>query len=355
MAVMTADTGTGAGQPLAPRHDELALLLTAACVKAPPSWSVADDVDDCLLQLARAAEDRVRLTMANRLADCSWAPAGVVRFLAADRLDIATPVLSRCLALSEADLISIAQSDRERRLLLAGRLRVSEPVVRALASWREPDVLDRLARNDGARLGDASADDFAAIAKDDRELQIALAAREDLSAGFAQALFAVAAQTVAESLQRRFPQLSRHHVETVTAASVEADESNDPETAAARLVGRLDISGRLDAAFVLRSLADAPGPVFDHGLARLCAIPVRTWRRALAASPVRACALACRCISADNRSVAPMVRALTRQGRIHAVDEMNLTRAGAEIYDHYDPAHAGRGLRMLGGEASIAS
>lgn len=355
MAVLTANAGPSSGDMYAPDRNELALLLTTACVKAPPAWSIAEEVDDCLLHLARAAQDRVRLVMAGQLADCPWAPESVVRFLAFDRLDIAEPILTRCLALSEDDLVEIAQIDSERRMLLAARIRVSEPVVRALAAWREPDVLDRLARNTGAQLGETAAEDFAAIAQGDRELQIALAARDDLTAGFARALIAVAADTVAVRLRQRFPQLTRDRLDGAVSGVQDTARADDPETAAARLVSQLEISGRLDAAFVLRSLADAPGPVFDHGLARLCALPVKTWRRALAASPVRACALACRRIGAQGRAVAPMVRALTRQGRIHAVDEMDLSRAAAEIFSNYEPARAEHGLRMLGGEASIAS
>lgn len=355
MAAINADAGPGPRRGYMPRQSELALLLTAACVKTQPARSVAGEIDDYLLYLAKAAEDRVRLVMASQIADCPWAPAGVVRFLAFDKLGIAEPILTRCLALSEDDLIEIAQTGRERRILLAARERVSEPVVAALAAWREPDVLGRLARNEGATLGEASAEDFAAIARADRDLQIALAARDDLTAGFARALIAVAADTVAERLRGRFPQLSRSGLDEAASTACEAAQADDPETAAARLVRRLEASGRLDAAFVLRSLGDAPGPVFDHGLARLCGLPVNIWRRALATSPVRACALACRCIGGDRASIAPMVRALTRQGRIHDVDASDLLRAGAEIFGNYEPARAGRGLRMLGGKASIAS
>ncbi|WP_158291496.1 DUF2336 domain-containing protein [Marinicauda algicola] len=337
------------------RRGELALMLTSACVKAPPSWRVADEVDECLLDLARSAEARVRLAIANRLADCPWAPPGVVRFLAGDELEIAEPILTRCLALEEEDLIALARLDGARRLMIASRLRVSEAVVAALAAFRESEVLDRLARNDGARLGEASAADFAAVAKGERELQIALAARDDLTAGFARALMAVAAQTVAQVLARRFPTLERRAVDEAAAGALADAAASDPEAEAARLVARLEASGRLDAAFVLRSLAGAPGPVFDHAMARLCAMPVGLWRRALGAAPVRACALACRTIGAQDRSVAPMVRTLTRQGRIHAVDDSDLARAASAVFADYDAAAAGGALHALGGGASIAA
>lgn len=336
------------------RTDELALLLAGACARAPLDWDIAEEADFCLLALARAAQERVRQAIANTLADCPWAPTGAVRFLAGDTLDIAHPIVTRCLALSDDDLVAIAAIDTERRLMIASRTRVSARLTVTLARYREREVLEQLARNAGARLDDHAAADFAAVAKADRDLQDALCARDDLTRGFARALVTVAADAIAARLRSRFPDLPVPALNQAASQAAASAQEENSDSAAARLVGRLDASGRLDAAFALRALSEARGDVFDHAMARLCGLPATTWRRALGSAPVRACALACRVVNADRASVASLVRALIKEGRIHAVDPGDLTRAAEEIFNAYGPPDAGRALRTLGAPGSIA-
>lgn len=336
------------------QREALAMMLAGACTRAPLDWEIAEEADFCLLLLARSAQDRVRQSIANTLADCPWAPRSVVRFLASDTLDIAHPVVTRCLALSDDDLIAIARIDTERRLMIASRARVSARLTVTLARYREREVLTQLARNSGARLDEHSAGDFAAVAKGERELQTALASRDDLTRGFARALIAVATDAIVERLRSRFPDLPAPALKEAAAQAAGLAEEEDADSAAARLIGRLDASGRLDAAFALRALDEARGAVFDHAIARLCGLPVRTWRRALSAAPVRACALAGRVIGADRASVATMVRGLVRDGRVHAMEPADIAVASEQIFSTYQPLDAGRALRTLGAPGSIA-
>ena len=270
---------------------ELALMLSDLCVNQPPEAQYTDAADDCLLYLARAAEERVRQSMALKLADCHWAPAKITRFLAFDTIKVAEPILKRCLALDEGTLIELAATTHERRLAIAKRPHVSEPVTRELASHREADVITTLARNTGADLGTASAKDFAALAEGDRDLQAALASRDDLTTGFATALLNIAADEIAQRLIRRFPDLPKRKLKDITDEASDQAIDTSTEEGAARLTLNLHSKGQLNAPFALRSLEEGKVNLFDHSIARLTGLPVRDWRRALGTSPLRACGL----------------------------------------------------------------
>lgn len=332
---------------------ELALLLSDACAKEPPDVQLSQTADDCLIYLARAAEERVRQTMALKLAECTWAPPKIIQHLAFDVISVAEPILTRSLVLDEDTLIKLARTTPDKRLVIARRTHVSEPLTRELASYREYDVINTLARNDGARLPEKSAPDFAEVARGDSDLQAALTSRDDLTLGFATVLLTVAADEISKRLRARFPELPARVLEDFAEeASVEAI-SVTTEEGAARLTLKMHASGQLNASFAVKSLQEGKANLFDHSIARLTGLPVRDWRRALGTSPLRACGLAGRAIAIDADAVNPIVKSLIELGRIHMIEPHLIRRAASEIYATYGRDEARKALHRLGADGSI--
>lgn len=332
---------------------ELAMQLSDLWVRELPDRQFADTADECLVYLAKTAEERVRQMMALKLADCAWAPPRIVRHLAFDAMSIAEPILKRCLSLDEDTLIELARTTRERRLAIADRRFVSEPLTRELASHREKDVINTLARNAGAELGTASGKDFAVVSEGDVDLQAALASRDDLTSGFAAALLNIAADEIAARLQRRFPELPKRKLSELAQSASEESIDTTTDEGAARLTLQLHSKGQLNAPFALRSLEEGKANLFDHSIARLSGLPVRDWRRALGTSPLRACGLAARTIAVDAASVIPIVESLTLLGRIHPVETPLIRRAAAEIFAEYGRDDARKALHRLGADGVI--
>lgn len=335
------------------RRDALALAVARLCAHGPLHAGAGAAAAKALLPLARAAEARVRAAMAEELADAPWAPPAVVRWLAFDQLEVARPVLERSLALSDADLVALAGSDRARRLVIAGRAKVSAQVCAALARWREVDVIRTLVDNAGAELQGAAVADVMAAARADDRLQAALAGRAELPRAFARALFVVAAGEIRAALLKRFPDLPRDRIADAAEAAdaAAAAGASGPDTMAATLHAQ----GGLTPAFALRALNEGRHDVFDEAVAQLTGVPAERWRRALAVSSLRAAALACRAMAIDAAAVPAAYDALARAGRAHAIHAADVRGGVQEIYQMYRAQDASRALNRLGEAASIAS
>jgi len=340
-------------EPLEPeRRDALHSALDQLCRLGAVNPAARAGLEQALTPLAKAAEARVRAVMAETLADAGWAPAAAVRWLAFDRLEVAQPILERSLMLTEADLLALADSDLARRLVIAGRISVSETLSAALAQRREPEVIRRLAHNPGALISAESAADFMAVARADQSLQAALAGREQLPRAFARALFVFAAFNVRSALLTRFPDLPH---DKLNEAIQQAEETaSAPGQPAARLAERLDEAGRLNAAYVLRALCEGRHEVFDECLAQMTAVPSPDWRRALATSSVRAWVLAARALDLDPSAVPAAYADLVRAGRAHALSADALTDAIEELYGRHDGAQARAALRRLAAPGSMS-
>lgn len=340
-------------EPLeAERRDALSDALGQLCRLGELKAEARASLEQALLPLARAAEARVRASMAEALADADWAPPGVLRWLAFDRLEVARPVLERSLMLSEADLLALADSDLSRRLVIAGRISLSETVCAALARHREPEVIHKLAGNPGALIGAESTSDFMAVARADAALQEALAGREQLPRAFARSLYVFAAIQVRSALLDRFPDLPRDRLDEAVQAG--DDGAACPGQPAARLAERLGDTGRLSTGYLLRALREGRHEVFDECLAQITGVPAAEWRRALATSSVRAWVLAARAMDVDAGAVPAAYADLVHAGRAHALKRNALADAIEELYGMYDGEQARLALRRLAAPGSMS-
>lgn len=330
--------------------DDRALALSRLCVIRRLPEPVMEEVDAALVRLLGAAITHVRASVAAQLAECDWAPLEAVRLLAFDDIEIARPLLERSRRLALEDLEALAALDRERRCALARRETVCERLSAGIARHRESECLQRLADNPGARLGDASAADFASVARGAPDLQRSLAARGDLSQGLARALMAVAGEAVKTELAARWPELSADRVEAAIEASV-STPADDAENAAA--VDSLARQGLLNAADMTRAVRGGRQAMIDHVASRLTGLDVADWRRALSRSPLRAALLCARATALPPEEAVRLHEALANAGRAHSLAPDRLAAACEDVYGRYDRDMARRGLHRLGADASI--
>ncbi len=132
--------------------------------------------DSVLIRLADMSRSIDRTRLAERMADLRRAPAGIVRRLAMDDIVIAEPLLLRSAALSEYDLVGIAQlcGNRHRRAI-ARRPEIGPPVTLVLVTRGDDGVRRLVAGNPTAGFSDEGLDRLVVQAVGDPELQVLLA------------------------------------------------------------------------------------------------------------------------------------------------------------------------------------
>jgi uncharacterized protein (DUF2336 family) len=325
----------------------LALGITEICTASPLSRRAEPLADEILLSLARKAEQRVRMAMATRLADCDWAPHEVIRFLAFDVPAVAEPIIARSSRLTEGDLIRLAiDGTLDHRCLIARRPEISMAVTSELARRTETLVLHALARNSTASLSELACEALIQAAREDEELARLLEARPDLPGVLAAELATDAVQHIEERIRDTFGNASG--IETVPGSDVVTSALQDDEdTLASKLIEKLEAAGTLNGTFALRALTQGNDPLFDHAIASLCTLSVSHWRKAMAAGGIRAAALACRAARID-RSVFPTVlRGLQRSGRIHSELGEDAMAAAAKVFSGYTAGTAHDSLRRM--------
>ena len=335
------------------RAGRKALDVTHLCTLAPLSETVLNEIDPALTSLLGKAEADVRVQVARRLADCSWAPRETVRMLAFDEISIAEPLLRRSTRLDDAALVAAAGCSRDHRRLICARDTISAQVTAAVTAFRESDCLNTLAANPGAELGPASAPDFAAASRGDEDLQSRLAGRDDLHPAIARAIYAIAAEHVKDMLAASMPELDPGRIEHAVDDGLEAALSEGGDDAAETLTSRLMARGALTKADVLRASKSGRSDIADHAIARLTGLPAADWRRALARSPLRTTLLAARAMAMTDDEAAALYAALADAGRAHALAPDALANACQDIYTGFARDDARRALHRMGAGGSI--
>jgi uncharacterized protein (DUF2336 family) len=132
---------------------------------------------------------KVRLALAEALAECGDAPRAVILPLAEDQPEIAAHIILCSSLLTDADLVDLAARGSEvTRMLVAHRSYVSRPVCAALAEIGEvPDVL-ALLENEGAVLSRRSLARIAERLGHDADIRALLLDRDDLPSDARHAL-----------------------------------------------------------------------------------------------------------------------------------------------------------------------
>lgn len=158
--------------------------------------------DDVITRLADQIETKARAELARRLAPVKRAPVGVMRSLARDpSIEVAEPVLRQSPRLTDEDLLGVAESHGQDRLLaISHRATLSEMVSYVLVTRGDQEVVRSVARNDGARFSHAGFGKLVERSVGDDELAVSVGMRKDIPKEHFQALIARASDAVFRKL-----------------------------------------------------------------------------------------------------------------------------------------------------------
>ncbi|HSP26745.1 MAG TPA: DUF2336 domain-containing protein [Saliniramus sp.] len=159
--------------------------------------------DEVILRLSQGIEFRVRVELAERLADHANAPPETARSLAHDEdIAIAGPMIQRSPRLAEDDLVVLAEQRGQDHLRALSRRRtLSERITDVIVRRGDTQVVRLVAENEGARFSHAGFSQLVEKARVDVILQRMLQARCDIPAREMTILVEIAREKVRESLK----------------------------------------------------------------------------------------------------------------------------------------------------------
>ncbi|MBR9825728.1 MAG: DUF2336 domain-containing protein [Alphaproteobacteria bacterium] len=332
------------------RH-QLALGVTELCIAQPLSESARPVAGELLVTISATSQQETQLAMAEKLSACEWAPQTILRHLATQDIEVASIVIKKSQALTEEDMVFIAQTaSPDHRLILAKRPNLRLRVTDTLAVPAEAPVLRALADNDTAEISEHTLEICLTVAKGHPRLREALARRHDLSTDYATRLSIMLPESWREELCRRFG-LDRDRVENLTIEAAVKVSNESVEDEAKKVVELAAEEKRLNGEFAVEALKRGDEAVFDHAFARLCKLTVPQWRVALAMNGVRAAAMACKAAGLDRTAYPIVHKALRYHGRLHQALEGEAMTAAANVFRMYGEEKAAKVLRQMGSKA----
>lgn len=167
------------------KRDDMLLRVTDLFLTAPATLTSeqASLFDDIINNLVAHLERRSLVTLSVRLARSANAPTHLIQRLASDEaIEVAGPLLAGSDALSDQNLIAIAESKSQLHLSkIAERHKLSPAVTNVIVERGDRNVVHKVAANSGATFSRIGMSTLVLRAENDDELIETIAARTDVS------------------------------------------------------------------------------------------------------------------------------------------------------------------------------
>jgi uncharacterized protein (DUF2336 family) len=145
---------------------------------------------DLLVEMLSEASAEARARISRRLSTLSELPSTLTRLLLRDEIEVARPLLSDCLSLSDADLVDcISQATTEHRRLAAARRGLSELASEAVVATGDLPAIEALLRNDTARISAPAVEVIVACTREQTRLTPLLLRRPEVRPSHAYVMF----------------------------------------------------------------------------------------------------------------------------------------------------------------------
>lgn len=255
------------------------------------SGKIPEFLDELLQHLVTESSSEARGRLAARLAGSRWAPAGLVRALAEDELQIAEPVILRSPHLKDHDLLRLlAEGDLDRQIVVTRRAALSAPLVEAVLQTDEPALLTALAGNETAQISHDAMRRLVEASRQHCALRTPLARHPRLTQDLARQLEGWASAPQKALLDARFVLRPKQAVEPAP-----------PETADERVIDKLEKAGQLRLGFLLEALQEGHLSLFVAALARLGGFTAAEVRIAIDSYRPELLGLACAAVGVDHQ------------------------------------------------------
>lgn len=281
-----------------------------------------------LLEIMRALSAQVdvelRLSLAERLADHPEADHDLIRMLAHDKIEVATPVILRSVVLTEYDLIEIVREcSVDHCATVARRPEIPEAVSEVLVQTDVPDVLRALAANSTARIAIAALQRLADASRDDKTLLTSLVTRHKLPQGVALRMYTWASAALRKHILDHYkidPKLLDQELAHAVSRELTRDPADPNTKRLQELVDKLYNSGQLKPGFLLKALREDQIDLFRLAFARLADVDPAIMSKILADGDFSMTALAVRAVGIDRSAFQTIVHKLHGKTALDSVE-----------------------------------
>jgi uncharacterized protein (DUF2336 family) len=261
--------------------------------------------DDVLMQLAGEMEEAVRVELAERMADAPNPPRGLLKGLAGDTITVAEPVLTRSSALTETDLISVANTrDQDHLRAISRRRFVPEAVSEAIVQRGDDDTLGVLLRNEHAKLSRAAHEAAVDRASVNPNLHEAVVDRQALPIDLLNEMYFVVEARLRDRIMEKNAELDPTELDAALAAGRKRVAARDGAlpadyAAAEAAIRAMKAKGGIGPATLAAFLRNGETTKFLVALAELAEVDFHTARRILERRELDALAIVCKAADFD--------------------------------------------------------
>ena len=256
--------------------------------------------DDVMGRITTEMEEVVRAELAQRLAPSGAPPPRLVRTLANDSAAVATPILRHSTALSEAELVALADTaDQARLRAISERSLVPTVVSDAIIEHCDDETLNVLLRNEGAELSREGNEAAVDRAHANPLLHEAVVERRSLPADLLNEMYFVVEAQLREKIMARNAELDPQELQSALEAGRKRLSERDGVVPKdfARLeaeVHAMARQGQLTPTMLTRFLRENEKTRFIIALAALAEIDFPTARRILDGRQIDPLAIVCK-------------------------------------------------------------
>lgn len=291
-------------------------------------------IDQILTSLIHQVEADVRKKVACRLATLNSAPRELIKVLANDEIDIASPILFHSPVLSTQDLIDIIHAKTPaHREAIAKRANVPAEVVAALVAVKEPRVIETLLANVGAVIPRAVFGDLVAMAETMDSIRRPLIDRRDVPKDLAHQLFWHVSASMRQAIVQRFTidtaELDKIFADVLAEKQMRFQPSTQKQSTWA--------AGEVQALVAKAKAGDVAG--FTKALEVIIGVDTRTAQRIVADMGGEPLAIACKAVGADRSQFTTIFMQLDFK-RFGKARPMSFLDGVSKIYDALPQAKA---------------
>jgi uncharacterized protein (DUF2336 family) len=258
-------------------------LMIAGSYSDDEIWTFGEVIG----RLADEIEVAARSHLAERLARFDRAPVNIIHKLAFDdEIEVAGPVLRESQRLEPYALVAnVCLKGQTHMLAISERESIEETVTDVLVTRGNQEVVNSVARNNGARLSDFGFLHMIKRAEGDSILAEQLGLRRDIPRHVFQQLIAKASDDVRKRLERERPNMLEHIQSTVTDVAGELQSKFGPVSrgyyVAKRVVTTQHRLGNLNENSISIYARSHKIEEVTIGLSLLCSLPGDVIERAL--------------------------------------------------------------------------
>ncbi len=312
--------------------DRVAGLLFESEGELTPEVTVL--IDQILTSLIHQVEADVRKKVACRLATLNSAPRELIKVLANDEIEIASPILFHSPVLSTQDLIDIINAkSTAHREAIAKRANVPAEVVAALVAVKEPGVIATLLANVGAEIPRAVFTDLVAMAQAVDSIRRPLIDRRDVPKDLAHHLFWHVSASMRQAIVQRFAvdagELDKIFADVLAERQMRFLPSAQKQSTWA--------AGEVQALVAKAKAGDVAG--FTKALEVIIGVDTRTAQRIVADVGGEPLAIACKAVGADRSQFTTIFMQLDFK-RYGKARPMSFLEGVSKIYDALPQAKA---------------